>query len=214
MEELIDLTHVIEDNMPVYPGDIRTNLFQTNYLSVNNYNNHRLDIGMHAGTHIDSPMHLTESNEYISEVSLESFIGDGCIIDVRNQPIIKMKTEYEELIKENSIVLLYTGLDKIYGRPEYYEDHPIIDVSLCKFLLKKNIKMLGIDMPSPDKYPFEIHKLLLQNKIYIMENLTNLDKLLRIKDFEVMAFPLKIKADASMTRVIARIMREDGGNKQ
>lgn len=204
LEQLIDLTQIIEDNMTTYPGDIKTNLFQTNYLSVHKYNNHRLDIGMHAGTHIDSPMHLIESNKYIYELPLDSFIGIGCIIDVRNQPIIEMKPEYEELIKENSIVLFYTGSDKFYGMPEYYEGHPVIDMDFCKFLIKKNIKMLGIDMPSPDKYPFEIHKLLLENNIYIIENLTNLDKLVGNKNFEVIAFPLKIKADSSMVRVIAR----------
>lgn len=68
MEKLIDLTHIIEDSMPIYPGDIKTNLFQTKYLSVNKHNNHRLDISMHTGTHIDSPMHLTESNEYICAI--------------------------------------------------------------------------------------------------------------------------------------------------
>lgn len=213
MGNLIDLTHVIEDDMPIYPGDIKTNLFQTKYLSINKYNDHRLDISMHTGTHIDAPMHLTESNEYISELSLESFIASGCIIDVRNQSVIKMKSEYEELIKENSIVLFYTGLDKIYGTPEYYENHPIIDMDLCKFLLKKNIKMLGIDIPSPDKYPFEIHKLLLENNVYIIENLTNLDKLVGNKNFEVISFPLKIKADGSMARVVARsFINEDDIN--
>lgn len=30
--------------MPIYPGDIKTNLFQTNYLSINGFNNHRLEI--------------------------------------------------------------------------------------------------------------------------------------------------------------------------
>lgn len=88
--------------------------------------------------------------------------------------------------------------------PAYYEEHPLLDMDLCKFLLKKNIKMLGIDMPSPDKYPFEIHKFLLENKICIIENLTNLDKLLSTKNFEVIALPLKIKADCSMARVLAR----------
>jgi len=110
---------------------------------------------MHTGTHIDSPMHLTESNEYISDLSLESFLATGCILDVRNKPIIRMKKVYEELIKENSIVLLYTGCDKLYGTQKYYEEHPILEMNFCEFLIKKNIKMIGIDMPSPDKYPFK-----------------------------------------------------------
>jgi len=206
LTKLINLSQVIEDNMPVYPGDIRTNLFQIKYLNTNKYNDHRLDISMHSGTHIDSPMHLTENKEYISEASLESFIAFGCVLDVRNQPVIKMKTEYEKLVKEYSIVLLYTGLDKFYGTAEYYQEHPIVDIELCRFLLRKNIKMLGMDMPSPDKYPFEIHRLLLENNIFVMENLTNLHKLIGEKSFEVIAFPLKIKADSSMTRAVARII--------
>lgn len=206
LEKLVDLTQIIEDDMPVYPGDMKTNLVQTEYLNVNSYNNHRLEIGMHAGTHIDSPMHLTESVEYISEIPLDSFIGEGCIIDVRNQCIIKMKLEYENLIKENSIVLLYTGLDEVYGTSQYYEEHPIIDIEFCKFLIRKNIKVIGIDIPSPDRYPFEIHKMLLQNKVFIIENLTNLHRLLKVQKFEVIAFPLKIKADGSMARVVARVI--------
>ena len=206
MEDLIDLSQIIEDNMPVYPGDIRTNLFQTSYLSVNKHNNYRLDISMHSGTHIDSPMHLTESNVYISEASLQSFIGIGCILDVRNQSQITMKREYEQLIKNNSIVLLYTGWDKFYGEEKYYQEHPVVDIGFCKFLLRKKIKMVGMDMPSPDKYPFEIHKLLFDNGIYIIENLMNLDKLLGIKKFEVIALPLKIKADSSIARVVAKVI--------
>ncbi|MCQ4925127.1 cyclase family protein [Tissierella carlieri] len=206
MEKLIDLSWTIEDNMPVYPGDSITSLKQVKNLQEDFYDNHRLDISMHSGTHIDSPMHLTESKEYIYEMPLESFIGIGCIIDVRNQLIIKEKLEYKELIEENSIVLLYTGWDQEYGKDFYYENHPVIDISFAKLLIEKNIKMLGIDMPSPDRYPFETHKLLFKNKICIMENLRNLDKLLGVPSFEVIAFPLKIRADSSMTRAVARVL--------
>lgn len=203
--KLIDLSHVIEDNMPVYPGDIKTNLHQTKYLLADKHNNHRLDISMHSGTHIDSPMHLTDCKQYISELSLESFIAQGCVLDVRNQTIIKLKAEYDALIKSSSIVLLYTGYDAHYGTKEYYENHPCVDIDLCKLLIEKNVKMVGMDIPSPDRYPFEIHKLLFKNNIYVMENLTNLNQLLNVDKFEVIAFPLKLKADSSMTRAVARI---------
>jgi kynurenine formamidase len=203
--KLIDLSHVIEDNMPVYPGDIKTNLHQTKYLLADKHNNHRLDISMHSGTHIDSPMHLTDCKQYISELSLESFIAQGCVLDVRNQTIIKLKAEYDALIKSNSIVLLYTGYDAHYGTKEYYENHPCVDIELCKLLIEKNVKIVGMDIPSPDRYPFEIHKLLFKNNIYVMENLTNINQLLNVDKFEVIAFPLKLKADSSMTRAVARI---------
>jgi len=205
LEKIIDLTQIIENDMPVYPGDIRTNLFRTKYLDVNGYNDHRLEISMHAGTHIDSPMHLIDSKEYIYEAPLGFFIARGCILDVRNQPVIEMKKEYEELVEDNSIVLLHTGYDKFYGTEKYYHEHPVVDLSLCKFLLSKKVKMLGIDMPSPDRFPFEVHKFLFKNRIFILENLTNLDRLIGVKEFEIIAFPVKIKADSSMTRAVARI---------
>jgi kynurenine formamidase len=206
MEKIIDLSHVIEDEMPVYPGDIRTNLFQTKYLSVNKHNNHRVEICMHSGTHIDGPMHLTEDNTYISDIPLDSFIGRGCVLDVRNEDTICMKPQYENIVEEGSMVLLYTGFDKNYGSLDYYHKHPVVDAELCRFLLSRNIKILGMDTPSPDRYPFEIHKMLFRGGAFIIENLTNLDKLLNEERFEVIALPLKLKADSSILRVVARIL--------
>lgn len=201
---LVDLTQVIESDMPVYPGDRRTTITQTQYLDRDGYNNHQLETGMHSGTHIDGPMHLTESSEYIASLPLDSFIGTGRLLDVRHESVIKMKPEYEEIIEENSIVLLYTGYDQFYGTERYYKSHPVVDETLSGFLIERKVKMLGMDTPSPDRYPFPIHKSLLQNNIYLIENLTNLHELLGCDQFEVIALPLRIKADSSIARVAAR----------
>ncbi|MGI6530576.1 MAG: cyclase family protein [Clostridia bacterium] len=203
--KLIDLSQVIHNGMPVYPGDPNTKLSQIKYYEHDEYNNFKLNICVHSGTHIDAPMHLTESKQLVSEIPLESLIGEGCVLDVRYHDVITMKEEYKDLIKEGCIVLLYTGFDKYYGTDKYYENHPCMDMDFCKFLVRMNIKMVGMDMPSPDKYPFEIHKMLLSNNIYIIENMTNLDKLLETDGFEVYAFPLRINADSSIARAVARV---------
>ena len=65
--------------------------------------------------------------------------------------------------------------------------------------------MVGFDFPSPDYHPFNIHQILLGNQILILENLTNLSELLPYREFELLAFPLKINADSSPVRVVARI---------
>jgi kynurenine formamidase len=66
--------------------------------------------------------------------------------------------------------------------------------------------MLGMDMPAPDYFPFDFHKELLTNGIFLLENLTNLQELLGVNDFEVIALPLKIAAEASFVRAVCRIM--------
>jgi kynurenine formamidase len=205
MSKIIDLSRLIEDGMPVYPGDDPVRLQQSRELAKDHYNDHRLTISMHAGTHIDGPMHLTDSREYISDINIENFVGPGCLLDVRHQPVIGVKLEYLALIPEKSIVLLFTGFDQFYGQPEYYASHPLVNADLCQLLVDKKIKMLGVDMPSPDKAPYPVHQQLLKAGICVAENLTNLDLIPVKKHFEVIALPLKIRANGSMARIIARI---------
>lgn len=202
---IIDLTHVIQDGMPVYPGDTETVLVQSRHLQTDHYSNHQLSINMHAGTHIDGPMHLLDSTKYINDFPLEAFIGEGCLLDVSGIPIIDYKEEYEQLIQEEQIVILYTGHSKKYGQEQYFSDYPVISLKFAELLVRKRIKMVGMDTPSPDKYPFEVHQCLFHNQILIAENLTNVDQLLNMGGFEIIALPLHIQADSSIARVIARV---------
>ncbi|KKO51726.1 cyclase family protein [Paenibacillus sp. DMB20] len=201
----IDLTHLIVDDMPVYPGDSKTELIQSKHLQRDGYNNHHLTMNMHVGTHIDGPMHLTDADSYLSDFPLYSFIGNGVVLDVSGQKEIEYKIEYETFIKVQHIVILYTGYSKFFGEHEYFTKHPVLTKPFAELLVRKKVKMIGLDTPSPDRHPFEIHKYLFQNKVLIAENLTNVGLLLQAKSFEVIALPLHIKADSSPARVIARV---------
>lgn len=205
MAKYIDLSHDIVNAMPVHPYDDPVKLHQDKFLEKDHFVNHKLEIGMHSGTHIDTPMHLTNRETFINEIPLDRFVGNGCLLDVRGQDKIVYKEEYSDLVTENDIVLLFTNHSEKFGTEEYYSKHPILDETMARFLIEKKVKMIGIDLPSPDEYPFEIHKVLFSHDILIIENLKNLSQLEGIKRFDLMAFPLKIKAEASMVRVVAKI---------
>lgn len=209
MMKLIDLSQTVMNDMPVYPGDKETKLYQVNSFKDDSYNNFRLETCVHSGTHMDSPMHMSGKTSYISMLPLEGFMAEGCLVDARGEQVIGMKDNYAALVKEKSMVLIYTGYDRYYGEARYYNEHPVIDAELCGFLIERKIKAVGLDFPSPDKYPFPVHRALFDNNICIIENLANLQRLLNVKSFEVMAFPLKINADSSPVRALARIW-EDG----
>lgn len=199
----IDLSYEINSDMPVYPGDIAVDLKKANNYKEDGFNGYTLLSAMHAGTHIECPMHMVSDERYISELDLERFIGNAILLDVRGQMSIELKDEYFKNIKEGDIVLLYTGWESKYGSQEYYENHPVVSDKFAEFLVQKKIKILGVDMPSPDSNPFSIHKMLLGNNICILENLTNLSKLLYVEDLQVFAQPLKIRAEASLVRAVA-----------
>ncbi|MBC5626225.1 cyclase family protein [Clostridium sp. NSJ-49] len=201
--KFLDLSYEIDNGMPVYPGDEEVNLEKISDLNKDGYESITYSGTMHAGTHIDAPMHMIESDKYICDYPLDNFIGKGVLLDVRGQQEINLKDEYFKLIKENHIVLFYTGFDKKYGQKEYYENHPIITKEMAEFLVRKKVKMVGVDMPSPDRSPYEVHSIFLNNNIFILENLTNLEKLIYEENFSVFAQPLKIKAEGSLVRAIA-----------
>jgi len=199
----IDLSHEIKNNMPVYPGDIDVNLTKEKDFNKYGYNMYSLYTEMHAGTHIDSPLHMKDNKKFISEYPIEKFIGNVALLDVRGEKIIELKDEYYKNIKENDIVILFTGWDNFYGKEEYYTKHPIVSMELAELLIKKKVKMVGMDMPSPDRNNYEIHNALFENDIFLLENLTNLNKLLYNEKIKLFAQPLKIESESSLVRAIA-----------
>jgi kynurenine formamidase len=206
MSRYVDLSHTVRNDMPTHPFDDRVRLYQNRYLERDKYNDSRLETGMHAGTHIDIPRHLLHREESVDEWPIERFIGDGCLLNVCQESRVSMKAEYTSLIKEDDIVLLYTGFDKLYGEETYFTQHPVVDEELATFFVERKVKMVGMDLPSPDKYPFNVHLKLFAHNILIIENMTNLDKLVSIERFEVIAFPLKIKSEGAPARVVAKVI--------
>ncbi|MGN7358415.1 cyclase family protein [Paenibacillus sp. SAF-054] len=201
----IELSHLIQDGLPAYPGDSLTELRQHKTRQQHYYNNHQLHINMHAGTHIDGPMHLTDSKAYLCDYPIDKFIGDGCMLDVRDEQIIGYQQAYEERIRPNQIVLLHTGHGEKYGQSGYFSNYPVLSLELAELFVRKKVKLVGMDTPSPDQYPFEIHQYLFSHDILLIENLTNLASLEGAASFEIIAMPLNIRADSSVARVVARV---------
>lgn len=203
--KLLDLTHTLHRNIAVFPGDDPVQLEQIRTLERDGFNNFRLSTGMHVGTHIDGPKHMTSDTRMMAELPLEHFAGKGVLIDVRGERQIEFRETYRKIIQPESIVLFCSGLDTIFGTPQYFNDYPDITDELARFLADQHVKMVGLDWVSPDHEPYPIHDILFKNNILILENLTNLGQLLHEPNFEVFAFPLKIEADSSIVRVVAKV---------
>lgn len=203
--KLIDLSRPILNGMPVYPGDNPVIMCHTRMFENDCYNNYRLETEMHAGTHIDGPMHMTDCNRYIYDLPLDRFCGSACIIHTSGEKVLKTDSKYSQIIKGKEILLIDTGMDRFYGKEAYYINHPVLDMSFCKMLWDNGIKAVGLDAPSPDREPFRAHKYLLEKGVLLLENLTNVNSIPDDSDFIVMAFPLKIKADSSPVRAVAMV---------
>lgn len=201
----IDLTHTFTADMPVFPRDPKPTLEQTAHFEKVGYNEYTIATAMHVGTHMDGPFHMTTKGRKLYELELEKFLGKGIVIDVRDKQRIDASVLGDKQINAETIVLLYTGLGNKYRTQEYFENNPMLIEDLAEKMVELKVKMVGMDMLGPDQAPFPIHRLLLKNEILILENLTNLDQLLDVPNFEIIALPAKFEADSAPVRVVAKI---------
>ncbi len=200
----IDLTHTFTDDMPVYPGDPKSELKQIATLAKDGFTDHEIKSGMHVGTHMDAPIHMLPDSARLSEISVDRFFGKGRIIDARNQDRIG-RNVLTGNIGKGDIVLFYTGWSKKYRDADYYEGFPQLTEDCAHELVQRGVSAIGLDTPSPDWVPFPIHKILLKGDVLIIENLTNLQELLTVKEFEIIALPAKFDTDGAPIRVVARV---------
>lgn len=200
----IDLTQTFSADMPVYPGDPKSELKRIATIEKEGFVDHQLNAAMHVGTHMDAPWHMIASGKRISQIEPDRFFGSGKLIDARGQEKIDSDLLNGIEISEGDIVLVYTDFGVRFREAEYYEKYPELTEAFAKKMVELKVKIVGMDTPSPDRSPFMVHKILLGNEVLILENLTNLEGLLNQK-FEVVALPAKLETEAASVRVIAKI---------
>ncbi len=203
--KIIDLTHTFTSSMPFFPGDSLP-VLQEHIDSDNNIVHFSLETGMHIGTHMDGPLHMIPTGKKLSEISADKFVANGHLIDARGKNEIGIELLHGIDIVEGDCVLIYTGFDEKFREPEYYESYPDLTEEFAHRLVELKIKFVGMDTSSPDKVPYNVHRILLGKEILIIEGLNNLSQLLGIPQFEVIALPTKFEAEAAPVRVIARIL--------
>jgi len=202
----IDLTHTFTDNMPVFPGDPKATLEQVAFIEKDTYNDHKITSIMHVGTHMDAPFHMVANGKYIDDIALDNCFGNGVLLDVRGKKVIDEAVLNDKEIAKDSIILLYTGFGEKYRTSDYFNDYPEITEGFAQKMVEIGIKIIGMDTLGPDHdQPWIAHTTFLKHEILILENLANLDQLLAINDFEVIALPAKFHTDAAPVRVVARI---------
>lgn len=199
---IIDLTMEISEKTPVFPGDPKQEIRQFATIPGNGWNEKRLTINSHFGTHMDAPFHMLPDGKKLTDFPLEKFVGEAVVIDVRGQREINTDLS---AVNKNDIVFFYTGHTDKAGSDTFFENNPVITERTAEKLIEKGVKIVGLDSYTPDNEPYAVHKMLFSHDILIVENLVNLKQLVG-KRFECFILPLKIKdADGAPCRVIARI---------
>jgi len=83
--QFVDLSVAIGNDMPVFPGDPKTELKQLNELQKNGFADHCLCINTHTGTHVDAPNHMLIRKKEFHQFPLMTFTDRGVYIRFANK---------------------------------------------------------------------------------------------------------------------------------
>lgn len=208
----IDLTHVVQPGMTVFPGTEPPVFDVGSSIEADGYSEKKITMFSHTGTHMDAPAHIIPGALTLDQFDIEQFGGKACVVDVSDLGTAKIEVSdletHAEAIEACDFVILRSGWSRLWESEEYFHSFPVLSPEAAEWLVEAGIKGLGIDMISVDEVDsteLTVHNILLSANLVIIENLTNLE-LLPDSVFSFYCFPLRIdQADGSPVRAVAGV---------
>lgn len=210
--KIIDLTHTISPDMPVYPGTEGPKFQSANTYEKDGFKETLLTMYTHTGTHMDPPAHLFPGRTTLDQFPVSQFAGSAAVIDcsdLQEGQLITMDylERQMELAERAEFLLFYTGWERYWGTERYFGDYPCVSDEVLDYVMRRRKKGIGLDTigldPVADVNLTRHKKLFRETEAVVIENLMNLAPLSgRLFDF--FALPLKhLDADGSPIRAVA-----------
>lgn len=129
---VLDLTHTIAENMPVYPGTETPIFAGANTYEKDGFKETKLTMYTHTGTHMDPPAHLFAGRTTLDAFPASQFIGKALVIecsDLNEGKAITLECilQYGKDAENADFLLFHLGWDKRWGTDAYFGDYPCLD---------------------------------------------------------------------------------------
>lgn len=206
MTEIIDISPTLTEGIPVWPGD--TDFQQQSSWAIDEHcpvNVSRIQMSSHTGSHADAPLHYDNQGCTADQMALDPYIGLCQLIDLSTESgdvcAAALKTWLQPGIKR---VLLKTYR---VAPSAWDSDFRAILPEAIELLAANGVQLIGTDTPSLDPQDSKqllAHHCVARHRMSILEGLVLAD--VSAGFYELIALPLKIRADAAPVRAVLRTL--------
>ena len=170
-----------------------------------------IEMGGHAGTHVEGPLHAVQDGPAIADLDVERFFGEAIVFDFSDAPLgeplspeqFQRAAEPGGGVRPGDIALFRFDWDQRATAGSY---PPYPTTAALRWLVKAGVKLLGIDTPGldiPGDRSLPNHHLLFAHGIPLIESLDRLGDLRQPRVY-LFAQPLPAaETDAIPLRVLA-----------
>ena len=207
---IIDISVTLRKEMPLWPGSAGISLQQIKSLqSGDKTNDSVLTSDVHAGTHVEVPLHYIEGSESIDKLSLGILCGPVIVADLTSVDVITGSClEALHLPAGVERLIFKTDNSELWNSAEFTPEYVALSEDGAEWIIDRGIKLVGIDYLSIAPYSNSqpVHHILLQAGVTILEGI-NLSQVLPGR-YELICLPLKLmNAEAALARAILRPLK-------
>jgi len=205
---LIDISVPISKNTPHWPTSQAVDIKRCKSLKGgDDWNESRLAMDVHCGTHLDAPSHFLAKGKAIDEIKLNKLIGKCYVCDTDNVGLIDsdylQKIKMPEGVKK---IIFKTKNSKLWGNSSFYENFVALSSSGAEWIVRHDIDLVGIDYLSIQPFgqkDYLTHKILLKKEVVVVEGLNLQDVEQGV--YELIVLPINIKgAEGAPARAILK----------
>ena len=206
--KLIDLSHPLMHGQDTFPMDPKLSIVVHSTTKTLKYNITQVSMSTHQGTHLDAMYHFIDDGKTLDQMPLDWFYGPARVLRIPKNAGEEITMEdflpFEEHLVPGAKIIYETGWHRNFGAENFFSEFPSLTLEAARYLVSKQIQMLGMDTPTPGNDWYEIHHILLGAEITIVESLANLDQV--PDEFTFIGFPLNFKGrDGSPIRAVAHV---------
>lgn len=225
---VVDLTHVMTPDMPVWPGNEPFNAEVIKTHEDDGFYAQSLSFWEHTGTHLDGPAHFVDGGETAEFLPVENFVAPLVVIDISVRAnddfdatvMVEDIEEWESTngpIPDRAFIAMHSGWAARINDPKAFVNlddegiqhypgfHPDVTTMLVE---ERNVVGIGVDTLSLDpgnSTDFGSHIAVLGAGRYGVEGLANLDRVPAVGGTIVVGAPKHLNASGGPSRVIALI---------
>ena len=205
MEELIDLSHTVEDGLITYKGlpapiicdFLSREESRKHYAEGTEFHIGKIEMVANTGTYIDSPFHRFADGADLSQLDLEQMANlPGLVVRIGKSVGSIDSSFFDGLDVEGKAVLVQTDWSRHWKTDQYFEGHPFMTEDAAIYLRDNGAKLVGIDSYNIDDTSGghrPVHTVLLGADILIVEHMCNLGAIPDGEPFRFFAVPVKVK---------------------
>ena len=195
--KIIDISIPLSGKTPVWEGDKGISIHRVALIENGcDFNVSRIELGVHAGTHIDAPFHVFKNGNTVDQIPLDTLIGNVQVVEIPDGISVIDKNCLMNLNFQDGIDrILFKTSNSIYWETDpfsFKKEYVAINSEGAKYIADMDLRLVGMDYFSVSSYDDlkQPHLTLLDCGIVLLENIDLRSVVPEI--YKLICLPLKI----------------------